>query len=68
MTVWAIWKSRNKDSKDVATAEAQEVLKVLITDLVRKSWNATCFMEGGRRSIDRVLNSAPSGRTRSLSI
>ena len=54
MTVWAIWKSRNKNSindQDVATTEARDTLKGLISDLVRKSWNATRFMEDGRRSI-----------------
>jgi len=52
MTIWAIWKSRNKNSildQDVAPSETREVLKELIRDLIRKSWNATRFMEGGRR-------------------
>ncbi len=52
MTIWAIWKSRNKNAinnQDVAPNETREVMKELISDLVRKSWNATRFMEGGRR-------------------
>jgi hypothetical protein len=54
MTIWAIWKSRNKNTisdQDVAQQEATETLKGLLTDLVRKSWNATRFMEGARRAI-----------------
>jgi len=53
MTIWAIWKSRNKHSildQDVASSETRAVLKELIRDLIRKRWNATRFMEG-RRSI-----------------
>jgi len=52
MTIWAIWKSRNKNSilnQDVTPNETREVLKGLISDLIRKSWNATRFMEDGRR-------------------
>ena len=52
MAVWAIWKSRNEKSindQAVAACLAKEVLKGLIKDLVRKSWNATHFMEGSRR-------------------
>ena len=52
MTIWAIWKSRNKNSinnQDIATNETREVLKDLLSDLVRRSWNATRFIEGGRR-------------------
>jgi|SRR5258706_1057276 len=65
MTIWAIWKSINKkaiNNQDVASNETVEVLKDVISDLVRKSWNATRFMEGGRR-LDRSANSSPSGRT-----
>ena len=54
VTIWAIWKSRNKNSindQEVAAVEARETLKALISDLVRKSWNATRFMEGGRRLV-----------------
>jgi hypothetical protein len=53
MTIWAIWKSRNKNTitdQDVAQQEANETLKGLLKDLVRKSWNATRFMEGNRRT------------------
>ena len=51
MTIWAIWKSRNKNSinnQDVAVNETREVLKDLLSDLVRKSWNVTRFIEGSR--------------------
>ena len=44
MTVWAIWKTRNKSAindQEVSTAETGETLKDLITELVRTSWNAT---------------------------
>jgi len=52
MTIWAIWKSRNKNSindQDVTANETREALKDLIQDIIRKSWNATRFLEGGRR-------------------
>ena len=49
MTVWALWKSRNKYSMDVAPIETSVTLKVLIREQVRKSWNATRFMKGDRR-------------------
>ena len=52
LTVWAIWKSRNKslvNEQDVSPNETKESLKEIITDLVRKSWNATRFMESGAR-------------------
>jgi len=52
MAIWAIWKSRNKNSilnQDVAPSETREVLKELTRDLIRKSWNATRFLEDGRR-------------------
>ena len=54
MIIWAIWKSRNKNTindQDVAPGEASSTLKDLIRDLMRKSWNATCFLEGSRRTI-----------------
>ena len=55
LTIWAIWKMRNKctiSDQDIAPTEAGETLKELLYDLIRKSWNATRFMEDGRR-IDR---------------
>jgi hypothetical protein len=55
MTIWAIWKTRNKSaiiSQDITPSETRETLKGLLSDLVRKSWNATRFMEGKRR-LDR---------------
>jgi len=51
MTVWAIWKSKIKISiqnQDVTPNEAAQT-QGLLTDLVTKSWNATCFMEEGKR-------------------
>jgi len=38
-----------KNRSDVASNEARKVLKELLRDLVRKGWNATRFMESGRR-------------------
>jgi len=55
LTTWAIWKTRNKsamNNQEVTMIKARETLKNLITDLVRKSWNATRFMEDSRR-LDR---------------
>ena len=52
LTVWAIWKSRNKSSindQDISPNETAETLRNSITDLVRKSWNATKFMESRAR-------------------
>ena len=40
------------NNQEVMMIEARETLKNLITDLVRESWNATRFMEDGRR-LDR---------------
>jgi len=51
-TVWAIWKSKMKISiqnQDVTPNETTQLLKGLLTDLVTKSWNATRFMEEGKR-------------------
>jgi hypothetical protein len=48
----AVWKSRNKNpinNQDVAASETREVLKELIQNLVRKSWNVARFMEDGKR-------------------
>ena len=47
MTVWTIWKSRNKNSindQDISQAEIRETLKELISDMIRKSWNAMCVL------------------------
>jgi hypothetical protein len=52
MTIWAIWKSRNKNAinnQDIAAEETKAELERLIKDLITKSWNASRFMEGGRR-------------------
>ena len=49
MTIWAIWKSRNKNTilnRETVPNETRDTLKELIKDLIRKSWNATRFMEG----------------------
>ena len=59
MTVWAIWKSRNKNSisdQEVTPHETRETLKGTITDLIRKSWNTTRFMESGeKKTRQRIL-------------
>ena len=68
MTVWAIWKSRNKNpvnNQGVTTEKARETLRELISDLVRKSWNAERFMEGARGCFSSA-DSVPSGRIRYL--
>ena len=36
--------------QDIAPTEARETLKELLSDLVRRSWNATRFMEYGKRA------------------
>ncbi len=33
------------NNQDVAPQETKALLKELIQDMMRKSWNATCFME-----------------------
>ncbi len=43
MTIWAIWKSRNKNSitgQDVASSETREALQDLLSDPIRGSWKA----------------------------
>jgi len=43
MTIWAIWKSRNKNTiqdQVVTPNETRETLKELIRDIIRKSWNS----------------------------
>ena len=52
MTIWAIWKSRNKNTMQdqvVMPNETRETLKELIRDIIRKSWNSTQLMEGRER-------------------
>ena len=54
MTIWAIRKSKLKNSindQDVTTNETTQLLKNLISDLMRRSWNETRFMEEDRRRI-----------------
>jgi len=49
MTIWAIWKSRNKNTLQdqvVTPNETRETLKEMIRDIIRKSWNSTRLMEG----------------------
>jgi len=44
ITIWTIWKSKIKSSinnQDVTTNETTRVLKESISELIRKSWNAT---------------------------
>ena len=38
-----------RQNQDVAPGEATSTLKELFRDLMRKSWNATRFLEGSRR-------------------
>ena len=48
LTTWVIWKRRNKNTmnnKEITTIKAKETLKHLVTDLVRRSWNAMKYME-----------------------
>jgi len=43
---------KNKDlysNQDVTPNETTQILKELLTDLVTKSWNATRFIEEGKR-------------------
>jgi len=52
ITIWSIWKSRNKCTildQDVTPNETRETLKEQIKDLIRKRWNATRLMEEGER-------------------
>ena len=52
MTIWAIWKSKIKNSinnQDVAPNETSGVLKGLITDLITKNWNASYFLESDKK-------------------
>ena len=56
MTVWTIWKSRNKNSindQDVSQAETRETLRELIRDMIRKSWNATRFLVDSKKRTRR---------------
>ena len=56
MTIWAIWKSKLKSSinnQDVSPNETTQLLKEMISDLVKKSWNATRFMEDGSKATRR---------------
>ena len=39
------------NDQEVTTIKAKETLKSLVSDLVRKSWNATKFMESRRRQM-----------------
>lgn len=53
MTIWVIWKSKLKISihnQDVAPSETTQILRELITYLLRKSWNATRFMRDDRNA------------------
>jgi hypothetical protein len=64
MTIWAIWKSRNINTiniQDVVLTEAKDELERLLKDLITKSWNATRFVEEGRRMERTTLPSVPMG-------
>ena len=39
------------NNEEITTTEAKETLKHLVTDLVRRSWNATKYMEKRRKVI-----------------
>ena len=54
LTVWAIWKSRKKNSfnnQGVTPNESQTSLMDTITDLVEESWNAIRFVESRARDM-----------------
>ena len=54
--IWAIWKSRNKNSinnQDVSQAEMREALKGQISNMVRKSWNAMQFLIDSKKQTRR---------------
>ena len=54
LTTWAIWKCRNKstmNNEEISIIDAKETLKNLVTDLVRRNWNATKHMEKRRREM-----------------
>ena len=54
LTTWVIWKSRNKstmNNEEITTIKAEETLKHLVMDLVRRSWNTTKYMEKHRKVI-----------------
>ena len=56
MTIWAIWKSKIKISindENVPIHETTQTLKAQISNLIRNSWNATCFMEENRKASRR---------------
>ena len=53
MTIWAIWKSKIKNSindENVPIHETTQTLKAQISNLIRNSWNATYFMEENRKA------------------
>ena len=50
--IWDIWKMRNRSAisnQDIAPIETGKYLKEFISDLIRKSWNVTHFMEDKRK-------------------
>jgi len=52
LTVWAIWKARNKNTtsnQNVSLNESKELLKDLISSLIRNSWIETCFTNDKKR-------------------
>ena len=56
MTIWAIWKSKIKNSindENVPIHETTQMLKAQISNLIRNSWNAMCFMEENRKASRR---------------
>jgi hypothetical protein len=52
MTIWAIWKSKLKISindQGVAPNETTQILKESLSELARKSWDATRLMKGSKK-------------------
>jgi hypothetical protein len=52
ITIWTIWKSKLKisiNNQDVDPNEMTQQLKELLSELSRKSWDVTRFMEGSRK-------------------
>ena len=54
--IWQGWKKKNTiNNRDVTPGETTGLLEELIRDLVRKSWNATRFMEGRQKLKQRAI-------------
>ncbi len=40
---------KKQDNQDIVPSKTNKTLKELLSDIIRKNWNTTCFMEGVRR-------------------